>query len=55
MKFLFTFILIISFIKSFYYGMYEIKEKENKSGGIAIICLAILGLILPVSLLFLLY
>lgn len=55
MKFLFTFILILAFIKSYYYGMYEIKEKENKSGGIAIICLAILGLILPVLLLFLLY
>lgn len=55
MKFLFTFILLIGFLKSFYYGLFEIKEKENKSGGIAIIFLAILGLILPTLLLFLLY
>lgn len=55
MKIFFTIILIIAFIKSYYYGIYEIKEKENKSGGVAIICLAILGLILPALLLFLLY
>lgn len=55
MKFLFTFILIIGFLKSIYYGLFEIKEKENKSGGIAVIVIAILGLILPTALLFILY
>lgn len=55
MKFIFIFILLITFIKSFYYGMFEIKEKENKPGGIAIILLAFLGLIFPTTLLLLLY
>ncbi len=55
MKFLFTFILLIGFLKSFYYGLFEIKEKENKPGGIAVIFLAILGLSLPTVLLFVLY
>lgn len=36
---------IFSFLKSFYYGKFEILEKQNKPGGIAIIILAILGLI----------
>ncbi len=55
MKFLFTFILILSFFKSYYYGKFEIEEEENKFGGITIIFLAILGLIFPTILLFLLY
>lgn len=55
MKYLFIFILLIACIKSYYYGMFEIKEKENKSGGIAIIFLAILGFIFPTILLVLLY
>ena len=55
MKYLFTFILILGFLKSFYYGLFEIKEKENKYGGIAVIFIAILGLILPTALLFILY
>lgn len=55
MKYLFTFILILGFLKSFYYGLFEIKEKENKAGGIAVIFIAILGLILPTALLFILY
>lgn len=55
MKFLFIFILLIAFIKSFYYGLFEIKEKENKPGGITIIFLAFLGLIFPSILLFILY
>lgn len=51
MEYLATFILIYAFLKSIYYGIYEIKDKKNKSGGIAVIVLAILGLILPISLL----
>lgn len=55
MKYLFIFILILGFLKSFYYGLFEIKEKEIKPGGIAVIFLAILGLILPTTLLVILY
>lgn len=38
-------ILFILFctLKSIFYGIYEYKENKNKSGGIAIISIAILG------------
>ncbi len=39
--------LIYAFLKSMFYGYFEIKEKENKSGGIIVIFLSIIGLILP--------
>ena len=55
MKYIFIFILLLACIKSYYYGMFEIKEKENKTGGIAIIFLSILGFIFPSILLILLY
>lgn len=51
MKILSIIILIYAFLKSVFYGYFEITEKENKSGGITVIFLAILGLILPISLL----
>ena len=35
-------LLTLCFFKTFYYGMYEFKEKQNKSGGIAVCLLAIL-------------
>lgn len=55
MRYLFIFMLLFFFIKSFYYGKYEINEKQNKPGGIVVIILAILGFIFPTILLFLLY
>lgn len=55
MKLICIFLLIYSFMKSFYYSLYEIKEKKNKPGGIAILFMAILGLVLPISLLIFLY
>ncbi len=55
MKYVAIALLIFSFLKSIYYGVYEIKEKENKPAGITVICLAILGLIFPISLLFFIY
>lgn len=51
MEYLAIALLIYAFIKSIYYGIYEIKNKKNKPGGIAVIFLAILGLILPTVLL----
>lgn len=53
MKILAILFLIYSFFKSLFYGYFEIKEKENKSGGLIVIFLAIIGLILPVSFLIL--
>ena len=55
MKLLLIIILFYSFLKTFYYVIYEIKEKKNQSGGIAIIFIAILGLILPIFWLFYIY
>ena len=47
--------LIYAFIKSMYYGIFEIKEKQNKPGGYTTIFLAILGLILPMIILLFFY
>lgn len=55
MKFIAISLLIISFLKSIYYGIYEINEKKNKPAGITVIFLAILGLIFPISLLIIIY
>lgn len=55
MKTLSIIFLIYAFIKSIFYGYYEIKEKENKSGGIIVITLAIIGLIFPITLLILFF
>ena len=55
MKYLALLFLLIGFLKSYYYGLFEIKEKQNKSGGIAVIILAILGLIMPSIILFICY
>lgn len=42
MPYLVLILLLICFFKTFYYGLYEFKEKQNKSGGIAVCILAIL-------------
>ena len=36
------FLLILCFLKTFYYGLYEFRQKENKLGGISVCLLAIL-------------
>lgn len=35
-------LLLWCFLKTFYYGIYEIKQKKNKSGGITVCLLAFL-------------
>lgn len=55
MKTLSIIFLIYAFMKSIFYAYFEIKEKENKSGGIIVILLAIIGLILPIFLLILFF
>ena len=47
--------LIFCFLKCFYYGLYEMREKTNKPGGFACILLSILGLIFPSIILLKLY
>ena len=47
MKFLVLILSIIIFIKTTSYGLYEVRENNNKSGGITVISLAVASLILP--------
>jgi len=47
MKFLVLILSIIIFIKTTSYGLYELKENQNKVGGISVITIAALALILP--------
>ena len=47
MKFLVLILSIIIFIKTTSYGTYELKENNNKSGGIVVIGIAVVSLILP--------
>lgn len=42
MPYLALFLIIYCFFKTFYYGIYEIKQKQNKPGGMAVCFLAIL-------------
>lgn len=55
MKYLAILFLVYLFLKSFYYGIFEIKEKNNVSSGIAIIIIAAIGFIFPLILLFTIY
>lgn len=45
MKFIVLGLVILAYIKSFYYSLYEIKQKQNKSGGITYVIFATIGLI----------
>ena len=47
MKFLVLILSIIIFIKTTSYGMYELKENNNRTGGIIVIVIATLSLIFP--------
>jgi len=42
MPFLAIILIILCFIKTFNYGVFEIKQKQNKPGGIAVCLFAIL-------------
>lgn len=42
MPYLALFLILYCFLKTFYYGIYEIKQKQNKPGGIAVCLFAIL-------------
>lgn len=52
LKFFVSLLIIFSFLKSVFYGIYEINNNNNKSGGITVIILSIIGLILPVAIIF---
>lgn len=40
--------LIYIFVSSIYYAIYEIKNKNNKFGGISVICFTLISVILGI-------
>lgn len=47
---MFLIVILLSlwaFIKTISYGIYEIKQNNNKSGGFVVIIIAILALVIP--------
>lgn len=47
MLILFYIFLFFCFLKGFYYGLFEIKNKNNKKSGVLVIILSFIGFILP--------
>lgn len=47
MRIVILLVSIFIFLKTLFYGIYEWKEQNNKSGSIVIILIAIISLILP--------
>ena len=52
LKLFVSLLIIFSFLKTFFYGLYEINNNKNKSAGITVIILGIIGLILPIVIIF---
>lgn len=48
MRILAIIVVIYFFIKTFFYGLYELKENNNKSGGIYTIVISIIALVFPI-------
>lgn len=55
MKYFSIFFIIYLFLKSFNYGIFEINEKKNISGGLFIIIFSLISFVLPLILLFTIY
>lgn len=55
MKFLAILFIFYCFLKTVFYGIYEINTKKNKHGGITVIFISLVGLLLPIILLILFY
>jgi len=47
MHFLVIILSIVIFIKTTSYGIYELKENNNKLGGVVVISIAVISLVLP--------
>lgn len=45
-------VIFLCILKTFFYGLYEIKENENKLGGSFVIFISIVGLIVPIIFIF---
>ena len=55
MKVIAIFFIIYCFLKTLFYAIYEINSKKNNSGGITIILIALIGFILPFTILIFFY
>ena len=55
MKYLCLFFILYLFFKTYFYADYEIKEKNNKPGGITLKVISLTGLISAIIILFLYY
>lgn len=55
MKYLSLFFIILLFLKSFYYGTFELKTNKNKFGGFGIYFLSLIGLLTPLIAIFIWY
>ena len=53
MKFLIVLYLIFIFFKTWFYGIFEMKENNNKTAAIAIFALTICGFVFPTIILIL--
>lgn len=45
--------IFICILKTFFYGLYEIKENKNKLGGNFVIFISVIGLIIPIIFIYL--
>lgn len=52
LKLFVSLLIIFSFLKTLFYGLYEINNNQNKLGGVTIVILGIIGLILPIIIIF---
>lgn len=55
MKYLCLFFILYLYLKTYFYADYEIKEKNNKPGGITLKVISFTGLISAIIILFLYY
>ncbi len=55
MKYFAFLLVLLTFIKSMYYGIFELKERKNKSAAIYVFCIASIGLIIPYAVLLIWY
>lgn len=55
MKYIAIILLIFSFIKTLFYGNFELNEKKNKIAGIGTYFIGILGLIIPLTVMYIWY
>ncbi len=51
MKFIAILFILYCFLKTLFYAIYEIKSRKNRNGGMTIIFIALIGFLLPFTVL----